>query len=230
MVTTRFPDGLTNAVLDGPFASLITPDQTLLHTYFNDFNTYTAGDWVVTSVGGGTQALTAGDGGLLLLTNTAADNDNNFLQSTPAQFTFSAAKRAWFSSRFKVSDATQSDVQFGIVIVDTTPLDATDGIYFQKDDDSTSIDIYVRKNATTGSNKKSAIATLVTDTYITLQWYYDGAGRVFYGTNNTLIGSMDASSTYFPDATNLTVSMAVQNGNAVARTMTIDYVYAAFER
>lgn len=231
MVTTRFPDGLTNAVMDGPFAGLITTDPTLFHTYFNDFDVYTAGDWVVTVVGTTpTAALTAGDGGLLLLTVSAADNDMILLQKTPAGFAMNAAKRAWFSARFKVSDATQSDLQFGIVIVDTTPLDATDGIYFQKDDGAATLDVYVRKNATTGSNKKSAVATLVSDTYVTLQWYYDGAGRVFYGTNNTLIGSMDASSTYLPDATNLTVSFMVQNGEAVAKNMTVDYVFAMFER
>lgn len=231
MVTTRFPDGLTNAVLDGPFGGMIAPDPTLFHTYFNDFDVYTAGDWVVTETdAAATEALTAGDGGLLLITNTAADNDLVSLQKTPAGFAMTAAKRAWFSARFKVSDATQSDLQFGIVIVDTSPLDATDGIYFQKDDGAATIDVYVRKNATTGSNLKAAIATLVTNTYITMQWYYDGAGRLYYGTNNTLLGSMDASSTYLPDATNLTVSMSLQNGEAVAKNMTVDFVFAMFER
>lgn len=230
MTTTNFPDGVTNAALNSALTDLIMDDPTKVHTYFNDFNDYTGANFVVTSVGSGTQALTAGDGGLLLLTNTAADNDNNFLQKTPAAFAMTAAKKAWFSCRFKVSDATQSDVQLGIIIVDTTPLDATDGIYFIKNDDAATIDIVVRKNATTGSNSKTAIATLVTDTYITLQWYYDGNGRVFYGVNGVLIGSLDASSTYLPDATNLTMSFGIQNGEAVAKTMTVDYVFAAFER
>lgn len=231
MTTTNFPDGVTNAQLNSAFTDMMMPDPTLLHTYWNDFDVYTAGDWVVTETdAAATEALTAGNGGLLLITNTAADNDLVLLQKTPAAFAFTANKRAWFSARFQVSDATESDVQFGIVIVDTTPLDATDGIYFQKDDGAATVDLYVRKNATTGSNKKSAVATLVAATNITLQWYYDGAGRLFYGVNGALVGSMDASSTYLPDATNLTVSMALQNGEAVAKTMTVDYVFAAFER
>ncbi len=231
MTTTNFPDGVTNAQLNSAFTDMTFPDPTLLYTYLNDFFVYTAGDWVVTETdAAATEALTAGAGGLLLITNTAADNDLVSLQKTPAMAAFSATKKAWFSCKFQVSDATQSDVQVGIVIVDTTPLDATDGIYFQKDDGAATIDIYVRKNTTTGSNKKSAIATLVAATDITLQWYYDGAGRVFYGVNGTLIGSMDASSTYLPDATNLTVSISLQNGEAVAKTMTVDSVFAAFER
>jgi hypothetical protein len=231
MATTNFPDGVTNAALNSATTGQIAEDPTLLHSYFDDFNNYTAANWVVTVIGTTpTAALTAGDGGLLLLTDSAGATDGISLQKTPAAFAFNAAKKAWFNCRFKCSDATLSNLQFGLVIVDTTPLDATDGIYFIKNTAAATIDLIVRKNATTGSNIKSAIATLVNDTYITLQWYYDGNGRVFYGVNGTLVGSMDASSTYLPDATNLTVSMTLQNGEAVAKTATIDYIYAAFER
>lgn len=230
-VTTNFPNGVTNAQINSAFAAMIAPDPTLFHTYFTDFNDYTAADWVVSETdAAATEALTAGDGGLLLITNTAADNDAVTLQKTPAAFAFSATKRAWFSARLKVSDATQSDVQVGMVIVDTTPLDATDGIYFQKDDGAATVDVYVRKNATTGSNKVSAVTSMVADTFIALQWYYDGAGRLYYGADGTQLGSMDASSTYLPDATNITVSFTLQNGEAVAKTMTADYLFAAFER
>lgn len=232
MATTNLPGGMTNALLNSVFGlALPFNDPTLFHTYFNDFDVYTAGDWVVTETdAAATQALTAGDGGLLLITNTAADNDAVTLQKTPAAFAFSATKQAFFRTRFKASDVTQNDFQFGIVIVDTTPLDATDGIYFQSDDGVATVDVYVRKNATTGSNKASAVTTLVNDTFITLEWYYDGAGRLYYGSNNVILGSMDASSTYLPDATNLTVSFTVQAGEAGAETMTVDYLFAAFER
>lgn len=231
MSTTNFPDGVTNAQINSAFAAMTAPDPTLFHTFFDDFDVYTAGGWVVTETqAGATQALTAGNGGLLLLTNSAADNDLVSLQKTPASYAFTAAKKAWFSARLMVSDATQSDVQVGIVIVDTTPFDATDGVYFQKDDGVATVDVYVRKDATTGSNKVSAVTTMVTDTQIVLQWYYDGNGRLYYGANGAQLGSMDASSTYLPDATNLTVSVTVQNGEAVAKTMTVDYLFAAFER
>jgi hypothetical protein len=42
-------------------------------------------------------------------------------------------------------------------------------------------------------------------------------------------GSLSASSTYLPD-TELTVSFGIQNGEAVAKTMTVDYIFAAKER
>lgn len=229
-LVTRFPNGITNAAENAIFADMIQPDPTKFHIYFNDFDTYVAADWVVTETDvGATQVLAAGDGGWLLLTNTAADNDLVALQKTPAAFSFTAGKKAFFSSRFKVSDATQSDVVMGLQVVDTTPLDVTDGIYFLKADGAATADFIVRKNATTGSTSASAVATLANDTFITLAWYYDGVDKVYYAVNGVVGGSLDGSSTYLPD-TITTVSFAIQNGEAVAKTMTIDYVFAAIER
>lgn len=227
---TRFQYGVGNVGQDTIFADLTKPDVTGFHEYWNDFDTYTAGDWVVTETqAGATQALTAGDGGLLLLTNSAADDDLVSLQKTPAAFSFTAGKKAFFKCRFKISDATQSDVVFGLQVVDTTPLDVTDGVYFLKADGAATVDFICRKNATTGSTSASAVATLVADTFIELAWYYDGVSKVAYAVDGTVKGTLDASSTYLPD-TVTTVSFAIQNGEAVAKTMTVDYVYAAVER
>lgn len=229
-LVTRFPNGVTNVADNALFADMVQPDPTKFHTYFNDFDTYTAGDWVVTETqAGATQALTAGDGGLLLLTNSAADDDLVALQKTPAAFTFTAGKKTFFSCRFKVSDATQSDVVIGLQVVDVTPLDVTDGVYFLKADGSTAISVICRKNATTGSTSASSIATLANDTYIELGFAYDGEGKVFYEVNGNVVGSLDASSAYLPD-TDCTVSFAIQNGEAAAKTMTVDYIFAAKER
>lgn len=227
---TRFPYGLTNVGETDLFADMVQPDATLFHEYFNDFDTYTAGDWTVTETdSGATQALTAGDGGLLLITNTAADNDLVALQKNPAAFTFTAGKKTFFRCRFKVSDATQSDLIFGLQVVDTTPLDVTDGIYFLKADGAATVDFICRKNASTGSTSASAVATMANDTFIELGFYYDGQSSVAYEVNGSVLGSLDASSTYLPDTT-CTVSFALQNGEAVAKTMTVDYVYVAKER
>lgn len=227
---TRFPYGLTNVGETDLFADMVQPDPTLFHEYWNDFDTYAAGDWTVTETqAGATQALTAGDGGLLLLTNSAADDDLVALQKSPAAFTFTAGKKTFFRCRFKVSDATQSDVVIGLQVVDATPLDVSDGIYFLKADGSTSFSFICRKNATTGSTSAASVATLANDTFIELGFYYDGESKVAYEVNGSVIGSLDASSAYLPDTT-CTVSFALQNGEAVAKTMTVDYIYAAKER
>lgn len=229
-LVTRFPNGVTNVADVDLFADMAQLDATKFHTFFDDFDTYTAGDWTVTETdAGATQALTAGDGGLLLITNTAADNDLVALQKNPAAFSFTAGKKLFFRARFKVSDATQSDLVFGLQVVDTTPLDVTDGVYFLKADGSAAVSVVCRKNASTGSTSASSIATLADDTFITLGFAYDGEGKVAYEVNGNVVGSLDASSAYLPDTT-CTVSFALQNGEAVAKTMTVDFIYVAKER
>lgn len=230
LLVTRFPNGVTNVAENDLFCNLAMPDPTQYHTYFDDFDTYTAAQWTVTETSAtATQALADGDGGWLLLTNSTEDNSLNALQKVGESFLMESGKQAFFKARFKVSDATQSDVVIGLQITDATPLDVSDGIYFLKSDGAATVDLVCRKNATTGSNTATAVATLSDDTFVTLGWYYDGQGNLTYSVNNSVTGSMSASSSYLPD-TELTVSFAIQNGEAAAKTMTVDYIYAAKQR
>jgi hypothetical protein len=225
-IITRFPNGVTNVGEDSPLADMGQPAATKFHTYFEDFDYYTAGDWTVTETqAGATQALANGDGGLLLLTNTAADDDLVALQKVGESFLFAAGKRLFFEARFKVSDATQSDVVMGLQITDATPLDVSDGVFFIKADGSTSVNLLVEKN---GTATTSSVTTLANDTFITLGFAYDGASAIEYSVNGVVRGV--SAVTNLPDDEELTVSFAIQNGEAVAKTMTIDYIFVAKER
>lgn len=229
MSTTRFPSGVSNAAIGSALSDMGQMDPTKLHSFFTDFDTYVAADWIVTEVGTATQALAAGDGGLLLVTNSAGIADSSFQQNLVASFLMEAGKRAFFKARLKVSDVTQSILQLGLIIADATPLDATDGIYMMKDDGDAFLDAYVRKNATTGSTSATAIATLVNDTYFTCGFAYDGKETVGFFVNDVRVASLSATSDFLPDAA-LAVSFGLQNGEAVAKNMTVDYMFAAKER
>ena len=229
----RYPNGVTTVTSTNPLGMYGMPDPTEWVEYFNDFHTYVAADWTITKTeagaGSATAALTDINGGALLVTNDNADNDNSFFQKVGEGFLLAANKRAFFKCRFKTSDATQSDIVFGLQVTDTTPLDVTDGIYFLKADDAATVDLICRKDASTGTNSDAAIATLSDDTFVTLAWYYDGASSVKYYVNDVFTGEVSGASTYLPD-TELTISFGIQNGAAAAKTLTVDYLFAALER
>ena len=227
LLVTRFPNGVTNVGEDSPFADLAMPAPTKFHTYYEDFDYYVAANWTVTETqAGATQALTDGDGGLLLITNTAADNDLVALQKVGESYRFASGKELFFEARLKVSDATESDVVIGLQITDATPLDVSDGVFFIKADGSTSVSLLVEKNGT--ATTTSSVATMANDTFISLGFYYDGASSIQYSVNGVVKGT--SVTTNLPDDEDMTVSIALQNGEAVAKTMTVDYVFVAKER
>lgn len=226
---TRFPSGLTNVAENDIFSFLPEPDPTKLHTFFDDFNSFAAADWVVTETqAGATQALVAGNGGLIALVNSAANNDLNALQKTPALIAFNAAKASYFKTRLQVDNATNAAFVVGVQIVDTTPLDVTDGIYFLKPAASTTVSIVARRNDTT-LTLTAPVGTVADATFVELAWAYDGAGRLLFAFNGAVVGSL-AVADVLPDATNCTITLAVSNGTAAARTLTADYVMFKQER
>ena len=222
----RYPAGVTTVGATHPARNTLVPYPGKTHDYFQEFDTYTAADWTVTEVGIATQALADEDGGVLLITNAAADDDSSFQQKLGESFKFESGKKLYFEARFKVSDATQSDFVMGLQITDTTPLDVTDGVFFQKDDGDANLDFHVEKdNAATSA---SAIATVANDTYLIVAFEYDGASKIIYSVNGANIGS--SVTTNMPDDEELTISFGIQNGEAVAKTMSVDYIWVSKER
>lgn len=200
------------------------------HVYHNDFDEYVAADWTITTTeagaGSATEALTGERHGALLVTNAAGDNDADFFNKVGESFKFTSGARMWFAIRFKVSDATESDIVAGLQITDTTPLAVSDGIYWRKDDGDTNLDFVVAKDST--ETTSSAVGTLADDTYVSLGFYYDGGSNIVPYING--VAKTPVAITNAPDDEELTISFGIQNGEAVAKTMTVDYIYAAEER
>jgi hypothetical protein len=223
---TRYPQGVTNAPASSAMSRFIDTDPTLIHIWFDDFDKFTAGDWTVTAVGSGTSAISNADGGVLLLTNAAADDDSRFLQWTRETFRFAAGKKLWFKARIQVSDATQSDFVLGLQITDTTPLAVTDGVYFRKDDGDANLDFVVIKDST--ATTATAASTITAATWTELAFYYDGRTKILVYKDDNLIAT--SAVTNLVDDEELTISFGVQNGEAVAKTMSIDYILVAKQR
>lgn len=237
---TRYPFGVNNVALGKIFNNLPFNDRSIFHIYDQDFDQFVAADWTVTETqAGATQALVAGDGGLLALVNTAANNDVNQVQKTPAAFLLAAGKSAFMKFRAKVDDATLAAFAIGLQVVNadgTVLANATDGMFFLKPAAATSLNVYCRKDNAAGSTSAAAIAAMANDTFMDMALYYDaGTGnptagaRLYYAINGNVLGYLDASATYFPDAI-LSPIAVVKNGSGVARTATIDQMFIAVER
>ena len=227
---TRFTGGVGTATKSSNTGFYGMPDPTKWIPYFNDFHTYVAGDWTITTTeagsGNASEALTNVQGGCLLITNDDADNDADFFNSAVESFKFASGKKTFFKSRLKVSDATQSDFVMGLQITDTTPLAVSDGVYFMKDDGDASLDFHVEKNGS--DTTASAIATVADDTFLIVGFYYDGKSAIEYYVDDVKLGT--SVTTNLPDDEELAISFGIQNGAAAAKTMTVDYIFASQER
>ena len=230
-MTTHFTSGVTNVGTDSTLGKLKAPAPHKYHQYFNDFDTYLASDWTITTTEDGTgsasEALADGDGGVLLVTNAAGDNDHDFFQLVKEGFKFESGKQIGFHVRFKTNDATQTDIVAGLQLTDTTPLDVTDGIFFLKSDGAATISFIVEKDST--QSTLTLPNSLADDTFMTLGFIYDPKDQKFHVfQNNVLAGTV--VSTNAPDDEELTLSFGIQNGAAAAKTVSVDYVGAYKER
>lgn len=231
---TRFPNGVNtsqeNSIWGGAMPYV---DPTLFHDYFEDFDYFTAANWTVTETqAGATQALADGNGGLLLLTNTAADNDINQIQKVGESFLPAVGKKFFMKARFQLSDVVDSDFAIGIQVANadgTALATALDGIFFLKADDAATIALYSRQDNTTGSVNSGAIATLVNATMVDVACFYDGGDRIYYAVNGAVGGYITVAAGTLPN-TECAPIISLKNGAAAAKTATVDYLFVAQER
>lgn len=232
---TRYKNGVSTAAPNTTLADFVLPDPTSAHVFFTDFDEYAAGDWVITTTeagaGSATEALSDADGGVLVITNDDADDDNDFLQwaggsgGAIESFLLESGKKTWFKARFKVSDATDSDFVIGLQITDTSPLAVSDGVFFSKADGSTSMTLEVEKD---GAATSTTAATIADDTYVVAGFFYDGASAIKVYVDDVLVG--ESVTTNIPDDEELGISFGIQNGAAAAKVMSVDYIFAAKAR
>ena len=181
----------------------------------------TGGAYLTTLTGAGTAVLVAGAlGGRMIITDSALNDDSVEMQANGAAFLPTFANRIYFGIKFPVSDATQSDFIVGLCIPDTTLIDGvdSDGIFFRKLD-GTAVCNLVLEHATVET--ETAALTVVAATDYILEFVWNGTSLNFYV--DGVMGTAPVL-TNIPHALYLTPSIALQNGEAVAKTMTIDWM------
>jgi len=240
-LTTRFPNGVTNVAQNDLFGRLGTLDRTKYFELFDDF-AYTAVSmaadrYILTTTGdpvSGVLTSSAIDFGAATITSSASVEAVCSLQSTPAVFTMTAGKEAWFETRFKLSEVTTTKFRIGLSLADAatsfpTVASAT-GVYFSKADSSTTILIYNNAVSSSVSSISASLSTSLTslaaDTYLTLGWHYDGVSEIGYYINGVKAGHISGAT--IPGSP-LVFTADFGNSNA-SKTFTIDYFWAIKER
>lgn len=234
MPASNLAQGITNVPEQTTMGGLVFPDPTRCHTWMDDFDGYVAAEWTITETGSGTRAVGNIDGGVLVITNGATDNNCNNLQwsgatnaATVETWKWEASKSMWFKARLKISDATESDLVIGLQITDTDPYDVSDGLFFIKPDGSTTLTFRAEKNDTAST---VTTATLSNDTYFTCGFFWNaeiGALTVYY--NDGAVGTLTSTSN-FPDDEELTISFGIQNGTDAAAVLSLDYICVSKDR
>lgn len=180
--------------------------------------------YTITTQGTYIQALQDANSGTLLITNGAVDDDLVSIQSAKEHFKLTAGKKTIAEVRFKLNEATENDVLIGWVIQDTTPLANTDGLYFHKPDDQTTYEFVGNMDSTPTSVSSVATADTSAHTYsfecngiTSCTPYIDGVAGTPITTN-------------LPTDEELAFTVYIRNGEAVAKTLELDYWSVTQER
>lgn len=248
----RSPNGMGTVFKEDIKGKFGMPDPTQWSVIFDDFygktsgNLDTLGLWISTVTGTGTAVYAAQEGGIVTITNSAANNDATTI-SKNAGYTWATNRGLVFEAKLEVDDATNAHFAVGMVLAAGTAASYTDGITIRKAAAGTSFVLEAKKNGATtysvtlasgGSNLVCPAAT-----QITLGFAYKGATQVIGGVtyyellwqvdlndgNGPRQGSLLVPSTSVTTAA-LSPTVSVVNGTAAARTVKVDYVFAAKER
>lgn len=246
----RYPSGVSTSPNQYVFGNYPYRTPFRLFEYVNDFNTYAAGDWTVTATGGGTSALTTGNGGFLLLSTASGNGDVQGNELTEPSYLVVAGSQMWFSINVAIGGSITTSAFMAGMSNTFATLAPTAGIYFSKPTGAATLNAIIR-NASTSTT--IAMGTMAVDTAYTLSWYYDGRSvpTVYFYTTIGMASPTANSQPYFtggnqciasassdPAATNslaniptvaMTAGLALRGTTAALRTATVDYLAAAQE-
>jgi hypothetical protein len=219
---TNFENGVNNRNAADPFGSMAQLDPTRFHNFMEDFDAFVAADWTLVTTG--STALQALDGGVLrLVTGAVATNEESLIKAV-GNFELLASIPTYFRAKIEVDEATECNINVGLA--DSAALAPNNCVQFRKDTSDLDMDVLVR-SASADIDVDTAIAQIANATSFTVEFYWDGIDRVYYGMNGNALGFLDAAT--LPVGV-LSPTLSVFAGAAGAVTLDLDYLFAATER
>lgn len=250
-VSRQWPSGANSYRDTDPFSDIPYQDTSLYHIYYNDFDAFITGNWTTTQIGAGSQALVAGDGGILQTVTGAVASNSVSTQNLFPSFATVAGQRFWGRFLFSV-DSLLANVIVGKTNATTTPYTGgqlTDGVWMSTSGGTGVISVNIAAGGTiaTINTGVSLVAGLANQ--CRFSWYWDGGvyqaapnGRIVAtldgaGVTAKWIGEFGGSSSSatafpagFPSAVNTTIQFDIQAQTGVARTMNMDMITLQKER
>lgn len=242
-LTTQFPGGINNCATWQTMSEAGSPDPSFSQLWHDDFNNYNAGNFTLTLVGTGTQALTAAQGphGILLGTTSAGAADANYMQLPVASFQLTPGKHAFFKTELALSDATLCDAYAGLIATSATPLAAADGLFFFKASGAATWVLRTIIGGVTVDYPLPAGCVAANAVFLEVGFHVDQQGNVeaFFnpttGVNLPAVGGIRGRVASIPNSQALTQvllapSFGIRNGAAAIKTMAVDYLTVSVER
>lgn len=207
-----------------------------IYGYRNDFSTFVADEWTVTEVGTSTQNILDARNGVLSLISGGTENDGTQLQlggsadgeTTGMSFIPVSGKNIWFECNIASPAWTQHEAFVGLHVQDTSVAESkgSDYIGFIKADGVAFL------SASTSANSVVTTATSVftpTDsatTFVKLGFKVTSLDKVEFYVNDILVSTI---TTTIP-TTGMKLSIAHTAGEAVSKTLNIDFVQCYQDR
>lgn len=248
-LTTRMPQGLTNAEAWQTMGLAGLLDPTWAHTYAQDFDQYVAADYSLTGVGTPAAALVAGNGGILQLATTAGATDASFLQKTPAAFAVNTPTKQTFFKFAGTLSAVNGAFYCGLANIAAGAETAiTNGIVIYKAAGVSTLVLDVIVGGVHTPFAFPAACTITAAVIVELGFAVDAVGnvlgywnpttgnnpvqpsQVFANPASMVRGAVAMASQPTLPAVNMAPVVGYTNGSAVAQTVLIDYIVASTER
>jgi hypothetical protein len=235
-LTTRTPNGLTNAAPGQTMADAGMLDPTWYYDDTDDFMCYAAGFYTATVVGTGAITQTALDGGAVLLSTSAGAADAVYAQRVVASHKLIAGKDTFFKFRGILSDVLADVFYCGLLSTSATPLSAPDGVYLLKATGQAALSLVSKIGGVTTTVALPASNLLVNAVAFELGIHIKPNGDIAAYFNPSTGQSTTArgpvARLFQPALTQvlLSPSFGLLNSAAAIKTLTVDYFVAASQR
>ena len=214
---------------------ILLPEPHEAMVFFDDFLNYDAGGatdmgWITTAVGTSPVDLWDEEFGVLRIITGATENNGDQLQWNAECFKLDD-EEVTFETRIRSVEDVEIDIAVGLIITDTTVIDATepsDGIYFQKLDGDSLIVGVIRKN--TSAVNLDTLGVIVDNTWVGLKFTVGNRIVRYYVDGKLQATTTMADTLSLPEDEVLTPTIACETGAAAAESLYVDYLWARQKR